>query len=189
MRKLDIGPGKYRLDGFETVDCIKRPGIDRVADARTLPFRDGAFGLVHASHVIEHVPWHETAALLEEWVRVLAPGGVLEVWTVDAYKVAKVLVQYEETGEWNGPTLGPGTWRHDWIQGSPHRYCAGRFFAYGRTDKPGDPNWHKAMFTPNSLWNAFRAAGLDNLRRLELSEIRAGRHLFVNFGMRGEKPC
>lgn len=189
MRKLDIGPGKYRLDGFETIDCIKRPGIDHVADARSLPFPDGSFGLVHASHVIEHIPWHDGSALLAEWVRILAPGGVLEVWTVNAYKVARVLVEYEETGLWRGPTLGPGTWRNDWIQGDPYRYCAGRFYAYGRTPNAGDPNWHKALFTPKSLSAALTTVRLVHVREMDLSEVRAGKHHFVNMGVRGEKPC
>ncbi len=188
-RRLDIGPGKYRLDGFETVDCLPGPRVDHVADARRLPFPGGTFALVHASHIIEHVPWHDTAKLLTEWVRVLAPGGALEVWTVNAYKVAKVLVEYEETGFWRGPTLGPGTWRDEWIQGDPYRYCAGRFFAYGRTDKPGDPNWHKALFTPLSLRAALRQAGLVNVREMDLSEVRAGNHRFINMGARGEKPA
>lgn len=186
-RRLDIGPGKYRLDGFETVDCLPGPRVDHVADARRLPFPDGTFSLVHASHIIEHVPWHDTAALLTEWVRVLAPGGVLEVWTVNAYKVAKALVDYEEDRGWHGPTLGPGTWRDDWIHGDPYRYCAGRFYAYGRTNKPGDPNWHKALFTPRSLRAAFAAANLNHVREMDLAEIRAGRHPFVNLGVRGVK--
>lgn len=187
MRKLDIGPGKYRLAGFETFDCIKRPGIDHAGDAQRLPFNSGTFDLVHASHVIEHLPWHRSAEAVKEWARVLQQGGALEVWTVNAYKVAKALVTFEETGKWTGPTLGPGTWRHEWIQGDPIRYCAGRFYAYGRTDQPGDPNWHKALFTPKSLAALFADAGLVNVREMDLSEIRAGRHPFINFGVRGEK--
>jgi SAM-dependent methyltransferase len=186
MRRLDIGPGKYRLQGFETFDCAPGRGIDHVGDARRLPFKDATFDLVHASHVIEHIPWYQSLDVLREWVRVLRPGGALEVWTVNGYKVAKALVDYEETGQWNGPTLGPGTWRHDWITGNPVRYCAGRFFAYGRTDKPGDPNWHKALFTPSYLRRLFGYLALSNVREMDLSEIRAGRHPFVNFGVRGE---
>lgn len=189
VRQLDIGPGKYRLPGFETVDCAPGPRVDHVSDARRLPFSDASFSLVHASHVIEHIPWYDTEALLREWTRVIAPGGALEVWTVNAYKVAKVLVEYEETGTWNGPTLGPGAWRHEWIQGDPYRYCAGRVFAYARTRASGDPNWHRALFTPRSLRAALERAGLGDVREMELTEIRAGRHPFINMGVRGVKPC
>jgi ubiquinone/menaquinone biosynthesis C-methylase UbiE len=103
MRKVEIGPGRKKLRGFESLDAVGRAGVDYAGDARSLPFPDGSFGLLYASHVIEHLPWYETVDVLKEWHRVLVPGGSLEVWTVDAIKVAKQLISYEETGAWEKP--------------------------------------------------------------------------------------
>lgn len=56
-----------------TADLEPR-GVQIALDARHLPFRDGTFGLVIASHVLEHVL--EDHLALAEIYRVLAPGGL-----------------------------------------------------------------------------------------------------------------
>jgi len=56
-----------------TADLEPR-GVELALDVRRLPFRDGAFGLVVASHVLEHVL--EDRLALAEIHRVLAPGGL-----------------------------------------------------------------------------------------------------------------
>jgi SAM-dependent methyltransferase len=53
------------------------------ASATRLPFGDGAFDVVVALDVLEHIPDHEAAA--REIARVLAPGGFVIV-TVPAYR-------------------------------------------------------------------------------------------------------
>ncbi len=54
---LDVGCGIYPKGDVNT-DLIRReqkiPNFV-VADAHNLPFKDGSFGLVYSSHVIEHV--------------------------------------------------------------------------------------------------------------------------------------
>jgi SAM-dependent methyltransferase len=189
MRQLDIGPGKHRIPGFETLDVVKWPHVDHVADCRKLPFPNGTFGVVHASHVIEHVPWMDIPALVAEWARVLTPGGALEVWTVNAYKLAKAMVEYEETGVWPGPRLGPGTWKDEWVKGDPYRWVSGRLFCYPKLGRGlADPYWHHALFTPKSLQAAFTTAGLVNVREMDAATERRGSdHKWINMGVRGEK--
>lgn len=190
MRNLDIGPGKHRIPGFETLDVVKWPHVDHVSDARTLPFPDGTFQIVHASHVIEHLPWFEIDAAVREWARVLVPGGALEVWTVNAYKLAKAMVAYEETGFWPGPTLGPGTWKDAWVQGDPYRWVSGRLFCYPKLNRGlADPYWHHALFTPRSLAEVFARAGLNGVREMDRSEVRGSDHKWINLGVFGTKPC
>jgi len=92
MRSLHIGPGRDKLPGFETLDI--RPGYDWQADAsKDLLFPTGTFDLIYCSHVIEHIPWWRTQSVLDGWHRILKPGGSLELWTVNAAKVARVLLE------------------------------------------------------------------------------------------------
>jgi SAM-dependent methyltransferase len=81
---LDLGCGVghsyHLLSPRETVGVDVSPeilaGQDRetvVADMRDLPFADGSFESVLASHSIEHVP--DADRVLSEVRRVLAPGG------------------------------------------------------------------------------------------------------------------
>lgn len=85
QRTLEIGPGKFPhvpIFGSHFVD-LSRAALSELSShgglcARAtspLPFDDGAFDLVCAFEVFEHVP--EDEALFTEIARVLAPGGVL----------------------------------------------------------------------------------------------------------------
>jgi SAM-dependent methyltransferase len=59
---LDVNPG------------ARRPGVHLLrADARALPFREGAFDALYCYHVLEYVPGPDRA--VAESRRVLAPGG------------------------------------------------------------------------------------------------------------------
>ncbi len=183
MRKLEIGPGRKKIRGFESLDAVGRPGVDHVGDARALPFPDGSFGLIYASHVIEHLPWYETTSALKEWRRVLAPGGSLEVWTIDAIKVAKQLIEYEETGAWTKRDK----WTRHGVGRNPFLWCAGRIFAYAKDDCDDSVFWHRALFTPRHLRECFEAAGFQNVSPMDRQEVRGKDHGFVNLGVRGTK--
>ncbi len=50
------------------------PGVDYQVDMTRLPFEDGRFDFIFASHVLEHV--RDDRAALAEIRRVLAPGGI-----------------------------------------------------------------------------------------------------------------
>jgi SAM-dependent methyltransferase len=184
VRRLEIGPGKRRIKGFETVNAVRTSATDHVADARALPFPDCTFGVVYASHVIEHLPWYETGAVLAEWVRVLKPGGALEVWTVDAFKVAQAIVACETTGafpEHDG-------WSRHGAGENPYLWFAGRIFAYAKGGGGDSLNWHRALFTPRHLAQCLERAGLGEVRPMDRSHVRGHDHGWVNLGMRGVRP-
>lgn len=179
-RNLHIGPGrKEHLPGFETLDIHAGPNIDHVADARSLPFPDQTFDLIYASHIIEHVPWYDTIKLLQEWHRVLTPNGALEVWTVNAVKVARLLIEQEDGTPW----FNPDGWKRRNKKDNPYLWCAGRIFAYERTGNPA--MWHKALFTPKHLIACFKEAGFKSVGRIE--KPRGKDHGFVNLGVGGFK--
>jgi len=84
LSKAKAGPIAFH--GIDISPCmlneadrhLRDGGIEadlRLGDVQDLPYEDGAFDLVMAAHVLEHlVDPHRT---IEEMVRVLKPGGVL----------------------------------------------------------------------------------------------------------------
>lgn len=97
MKILDVGCGKIgkgdvNIDLFvgETphsdVDFIKPKKIKNFikADAFYLPFRDNSFSLVHASHVLEHLP--EPLKALSEFKRVSNEVVVIKVPHANFYR-------------------------------------------------------------------------------------------------------
>lgn len=91
---LDVGCGSSRLigalpEGSLAIDILLRKlryarRFNRhlvLGSALAIPVKDGAFGCVLCSQVIEHVP--KNSGVLEEICRVLAPGGRLVLGTPD----------------------------------------------------------------------------------------------------------
>jgi SAM-dependent methyltransferase len=76
-RVLVIGSGGLRLGGpgdrVLHTDVAFGPGVDAIADAHNLPFEDGAFDLVIATAVLEHVA--DPQRCVAEIHRVLDRGG------------------------------------------------------------------------------------------------------------------
>jgi len=185
-RNLEIGPGDFRIPGFETLSAHGGPYVDYVWDcARRLPFPRGCFTLIYASHVLEHLPWYQAERVLGDWVRALKEGGRLEVWVPDGLKICKTLLDAELNGEDNTRLDG-------WYKFNPDKdpcvWASGRIYSYGDSmGNPADPNWHRALFTPRYLELLFRRIGLTQIRQLRHNEVRGYDHGWINLGMTGIK--
>lgn len=70
---LVIGSGTTRYANGVHLDIDDFPGVDIVADAQKLPFRDRSFDGVLCEVVLEHVAHPQR--VIEECLRVLRPGG------------------------------------------------------------------------------------------------------------------
>jgi SAM-dependent methyltransferase len=81
LRILDVGCGRNKLPGAIGIDRNPASRADVLCDLdRTpYPFAGGVFDRVRAVHVIEHVS--DVIRTMEEFHRLLAPGGRLEVVT------------------------------------------------------------------------------------------------------------
>ncbi|MGE0709145.1 MAG: methyltransferase domain-containing protein [Planctomycetota bacterium] len=156
-RKLEIGSVRAGPvgPGFETLDTV--PGADHRArwGEEPLPFPDGAFSEVYASHVLEHVPWYLTIGALREVQRILAPGGLFEVWVPDLRTIVACYLERR---------CGDG-WRKHNPQGDPLLWVNGRLFTYG----PGEENWHRAAFDAEHLAACLTRAGFA---RVEVTKRR-----------------
>jgi predicted SAM-dependent methyltransferase len=88
--KLHVGCGKVRFDGWVNIDVAGKD-IDVRRDIRKgLPYADDSAALIYNEHFMEHLTCEEGLAVLREFFRVLAPGGILRIATPDLdYLVAK----------------------------------------------------------------------------------------------------
>jgi len=178
MRRLEIGPGHERLEGFETFNVVRTPFTDHVGDARQLPFGDGAFDEVYSSHCIEHFEWFEIDRVIAEWSRVVKPGGSLEIHTVNASPLMRALL--------GDVDVQPGRWRSDLHGHDPYKWAAGRILNYRRGGEGGAHWLHRSILTPEYLHRCFAAAGLVDLE--EITEPKgAKKHRGINMGLRGRK--
>ncbi|MGK7895109.1 MAG: methyltransferase domain-containing protein [Xenococcus sp. (in: cyanobacteria)] len=183
-RMLEIGPGQNRISGFETIDIVPRHQVDYVWDvSKKLPFEDNTFEVIYSSHVLEHIPWFQTEEVIAEWVRILAPGGRLEIWVPDGLKICQVIIDH---------SLGIENENHKdgWLmrnpKGDPFLWANGRLLYGARDDYP---SWHKAIFTHESLKRILKSSGLTSVCELSHEENRANfHHGWINLGVVGVKP-
>ncbi len=90
-RKLHIG-GKTQKKGWEILDAIPAEQVDHVGDALDLSqFPDQTFSELYASHVLEHFGYQNARIALQEWNRVLMPGGRLYI-SVPNFKMLALLI-------------------------------------------------------------------------------------------------
>src|SRR5512137_1302163 len=87
--RLNLGSSSDRAPGWTNVDFSPDTNPDIVADVERLPLKDGVACEIWASHILEHLPCGTKA--LEEWHRVLMPGGVITVAVPDVLEVYMLL--------------------------------------------------------------------------------------------------
>lgn len=91
--KLHVGCGPKYIPGFVHLDALPADHVDHVGRVENLEmFDDGSAELIYASHILEHFGRHQYEAVLAEWHRVLAPGGVLRLAVPDFEACARLYV-------------------------------------------------------------------------------------------------
>ena len=82
--KLHIGCGSHLLDGWLNSDKTPRaPNVMYLDAARPFPFPDATFAYVYGEHVIGDLSFQQTAVMLRECFRTLAPDGKIRIATPD----------------------------------------------------------------------------------------------------------
>jgi predicted SAM-dependent methyltransferase len=92
--RLHIG-GVEVKDGWKILNIQPGPGVDFVGSCIDLSqFADNAVTEVYASHVYEHLNFHDEAwRALREGFRVLKPGGLLRVGIPDLEALSKLFLK------------------------------------------------------------------------------------------------
>lgn len=140
--RLNLGCGQKIWPGFVNVDLADNTSgfkPDVCADLRSLPFPDDYADEAYAIHVLEHFYLWDVPGVLQEWRRVLKPGGrlIVEVPCMD-----KVLVHFAKPK----PNL-----QMTWLA------------LYGDCDRK-DPNMvHKFCYSRDQLRVAFKNSGFKDV--------------------------
>jgi len=83
MKKLNLGSGKDKREGFVNLDVVKMDGVDVVWDLNEYPypFKDGEFDYIEARDILEHLD--DLVSVMEELHRILKKGGELFIRVPD----------------------------------------------------------------------------------------------------------
>lgn len=77
QKGLHVGSGNVMISGLINCD-LYNPKADIIADATDLSiFDNGSIDLIESHHMIEHLSFNDTERALNEWHRVLRPGGLV----------------------------------------------------------------------------------------------------------------
>ena len=108
MKKfLHIGCGDKYIPGFIHIDARKLPHVDYVTPADKLDmFQDNSVDLIYNCHVLEHFKRNDVEKVLEEWYRILKPGGILRIAVPDFEKLVEVYLKYKDLNLIIGPLYG-----------------------------------------------------------------------------------
>lgn len=94
IKKLEIGSGSRPREGYIHHDIRQLDDIDIVCDARKFS-EDlyGSFDEVYAYHVLEHFNRLEIKEVLAEWIKLLCPGGKIELIVPDVREICRQFVE------------------------------------------------------------------------------------------------
>lgn len=139
--KLHLGCGKRFIPNFVHVDAVDYPHVDHVTTIDNLSFiPENSVDLIYNCHVLEHFKRRDVVRVLQEWNRVLKPGGILRISVPDFAKLCEVYLQYKELDRVIGALFG----RQDYLY-----------------------NIHYNVFDISSLKKDLESAGFTNVRQYD----------------------
>lgn len=131
--KLHLGCGKRRFDGYLNIDLHNS---DMDMDIRRLPFDDETIDEIVTVHVCEHFYKYEIQGILQDWRRVLKPGGVF---------IAEL------------PCLDKVLWH--FANGSSENFTLWPLYGDPRTHIDGEPALHKWCWSKSEFNNLLADVG------------------------------
>ena len=142
-RKLHIGCGKRDFGNeWIHIDGGKYPHVTH-NNVTKLPFKDQTISVIYSSHLIAYFDRFQILDVLQEWHRVLEPGGILRVATPDFFRMIRM---YNDSKIKLDDIHGP---------------------LYGRMEMNGKCIYHKTTYDYPSLTKFLMLAGFKNVRRYD----------------------
>lgn len=154
--KLNIGCGGRRLPGYTGVDAVQRPAAEIVAKADKIPLADNSVDEIIALHLWEHFHQWECVNVINEWKRLLKPGGRLVLELPNIYKCCQNLISGR-------------------MEGGKHPWQLSYFGLYG-DPRGSDPFMaHKWGWTPETITQFLKEHGFIKIRETQTQWHPAGR--------------
>ena len=139
-----------RYDGDPNV----RPDV--VCDLMKIPEPPDYFDIVHSRHALEHFAPMDTVKAVKEWIRILKPGGQLQIKVPSLTHAARQIVRAADDPDFVSD-------EYPLLQ------------LYGAQTGADDSEVHRNAFTKNALQSVLEVAGLDNV---VVEETEEGQNLF-----------
>lgn len=168
--RLNVGGGPKNLTGFVNIDFVSHPSVEREVRANILDLSfvpSACASQIHSNHVIEHLTREQIVSQLDEYIRILRPGGVLTLrcpnalgvvyafWfnpVLEAERDAFLALGYPPDEDFGNSQDG---WLHKDFYGMLH-------WLYG--DTGNIENQHLSQLTPSWLRELVEEAGFSVLR-------------------------
>lgn len=151
--RLHIGCGSRIFDGYINIDgdyMSGTPGV--VIHDITVPFSlpDNSVDEILSVHVIEHIMRDRVPGIMQEWLRILKPGGFVAVEWPDFLKMCQEVVK------------NPNCLNFDSDRRLQKRTILGIF---GDNLRYPDPvMWHKWGYSVDSLSKLFQSVGYSRIK-------------------------
>jgi predicted SAM-dependent methyltransferase len=152
--RLNLGSGSQPLPGYLNLDISDNNPV------YPLPYADNSIDEIRASHILEHFGKVESAAVLNEWHRVLKVGGILKIAVPDFAVIAEA-----------------------YTNGQNPEFPFESVVMGGQSDQY---DFHKSMWDLRKLFNVFTCLGYTNIVRW-VSEIQDCASLNISLNLQGEK--
>ena len=157
VKRLQIGAGSSRRDGWLNTDIEPGAGLAYLDASRRFPFDDGTFHYIFSEHVIEHLTYDEGKVMIAEAYRVLAPGGKMRLSTPNLTRFIQ-LFDDNPSEEAKAYLRGKVEW-HQWPQDANRAAIILNLQM---------SSWgHKFTYDVETLGGALTRAGFENVREFE----------------------
>jgi len=107
MKKVLLGCGEKKREGWINVDIDERVNPDYLGSATSLPFEDESIDCIDSQHMFEHLFLEEANQALLEWRRVLKLGGELFIELPNLDRCCELITSNDPgTTEYNMGVIG-----------------------------------------------------------------------------------
>lgn len=133
--KLEVGSGNRPTPGYLHCDVNPSlPDLDFVCPMHQIPVEDNRFDEVRTVHVIEHVDYKTGLRALQEWYRVLKPGGMCYIDTPNLRRNVKLYLERDKSWMEDFNILHPSEQEMVSINGVPNKTLWVNFKMFSTSD-------------------------------------------------------